>query len=133
MAGKTNANASQIDKTSFWWTGLCGICHPGGGPTEFDRDGEQYYDAKTGQFGYEKLGKTAGQVTLDGDYMPGNAFSLNYFKVQTGGAGIPYCVIFRPDEFEVKAGARYWLEIGGLTSRSGDPRPVKFLVEFFEL
>ena len=68
LAGKTNANASSMDKTSFWWTGLCGICHPGGGPTELDRDGEQYYDAKTGQFGYEKLGKTAAQVTLDGDY-----------------------------------------------------------------
>jgi hypothetical protein len=68
LAGKTNANASSIDKTSFWWTGLCGICHPGGGPTELDRDGELYFDAKTGQFGYEKLGKTAGDVTLDGDY-----------------------------------------------------------------
>lgn len=72
-------------------------------------------------------------VTLDDDYMPGEAFALNYFKVQTGGAGIPYCVIFRPDELPVEAGARYWLEIDGLTSRAGDPRPVKFLVEFFEL
>jgi hypothetical protein len=57
-----------MDKTSFWWTGLCGICHTGGGPSEFDRDGHKYYDFVTGEFGYEKLGLTAGDVTLDGDY-----------------------------------------------------------------
>jgi hypothetical protein len=57
-----------MDKTSFWWTGLCGICHTGGGPTEFDRDGQKYYDIVTGEFGYEKLGKTANDVLLDGDY-----------------------------------------------------------------
>jgi hypothetical protein len=68
LAGKTNANESEIDKTSFWWTGLCAICHPGGGPSEFDRDGELYFDVATNQFGYEKLGKTAGDVVLDGDY-----------------------------------------------------------------
>jgi hypothetical protein len=68
LAGKTNTNESAIDKTSFWWVGLCGICHPGGGPSEFDRDGELYYDVKTDEFGYEKLGLSAGDVTLDGDY-----------------------------------------------------------------
>jgi len=68
LAGKTNGSPSEIDKTSFWWTGLCAICHTGGGPTEFDRDGMKYYDAVTGEFGYEKLGKTANDVVLDGDY-----------------------------------------------------------------
>jgi len=57
-----------MDKTSFWWTQNCSICHPGGGPAEFDRDGEKYYDVATGEFGYERLGKVAGEVTLDGDY-----------------------------------------------------------------
>ncbi|MDJ0520853.1 MAG: hypothetical protein QNJ90_02130 [Planctomycetota bacterium] len=68
MAAKTNTSESQIDKTSFWYGGLCGICHPGGGGTEFDRDGELYYDVTSSQFGYEKLGMMAGDVTLDGDY-----------------------------------------------------------------
>ncbi|RMH04950.1 MAG: hypothetical protein D6702_01810 [Planctomycetota bacterium] len=68
MAGKDNDSASEIDKTSFFWTGMCGGCHPGGGPGEFDRDGELYYDVATGQFGYEKLGLTAADVVLDGDY-----------------------------------------------------------------
>ena len=72
MAAKTNTSASEIDKTSFWWTGLCGICHTGGGPTEFDRDGHKYYDVKTGKFGYEMLGKTENDIygpgNYDGDY-----------------------------------------------------------------
>ena len=50
MAAKDNLSASEIDKTSFWYGGLCAICHPGGGFTEFDRDGELYYDVVTNQF-----------------------------------------------------------------------------------
>lgn len=57
-----------MDKTSFWYGGLCAICHPGGGFTEYDRDGHLYYDVATSQFGYEKEGLTAGDVTVDGDY-----------------------------------------------------------------
>lgn len=68
MAAKDNARASDIDKTSFWWTGMCGACHPGGGPSEFDRDGRKYFDVATGKFGYESLGKAAADVLLDGDY-----------------------------------------------------------------
>jgi hypothetical protein len=68
LAGKSNESESEIDKTSFWWAGLCAMCHPGGGPTEFDRDGELYWDPSTSQFGYEKSGLTANDVRLDGDY-----------------------------------------------------------------
>ena len=68
MAAKNNESASDIDKTTYFWVGLCGICHPGGGPSEYDRDGELLYDAEAGKFGYEVLGKTAEDVTLDGDY-----------------------------------------------------------------
>jgi hypothetical protein len=68
LAGKDNNGPSEMDKTSFFWTGKCGACHPGGGPGEFDRDGELYYDVATGEFGYEKLGLTAGDVVHDGDY-----------------------------------------------------------------
>jgi hypothetical protein len=68
LASKTNDSASEIDKTAFWWTQNCSICHPGGGPSEYDRDGEKYYNVVTGEFGYEQLGKDAGDVTLDGDY-----------------------------------------------------------------
>ncbi|MBI2945199.1 MAG: hypothetical protein HYY25_13475 [Candidatus Wallbacteria bacterium] len=68
MAAKTNGSESVIDKTSFFWVGLCGICHPGGGPAEFDRDGKRYWDPATRKFGYEAAGKLAQDVRLDGDY-----------------------------------------------------------------
>jgi hypothetical protein len=68
LAAKNNDSPSDLDKTSFFWTSKCGICHPGGGPGEFDRDGEMYYDIETGLYGYEVLGKTAAEVELDGDY-----------------------------------------------------------------
>ena len=68
MAGKQNVSESQIDKTSFFFTGQCGVCHPGGGPGEYDRDDQLYFDRKSGQFGYELLGKQPADVVLDGDY-----------------------------------------------------------------
>jgi len=68
LAAKDNTHASQIDQTAFMWAKECASCHSGGGPTEFDRDGKKFYDKSSGQFGYEKLGKSAVDVELDGDY-----------------------------------------------------------------
>jgi len=68
MAGKTNVNESAFDQSAFAWIRDCAGCHPGAGVSEFDRDGLPYYDAVSGQFGYELLGKSAAEVTLDGDY-----------------------------------------------------------------
>ncbi len=68
MAGKDNANESVFDQSAFAWMRDCSGCHPGGGPGEFDRDGELLYNEVTGQFGYEVLGKTPAEVVLDGDY-----------------------------------------------------------------
>lgn len=68
LASKENTSASQIDQTAFMWAKECSTCHSGGGPTEFDRDAQKFYDKATGQFGYEKLGKTIADVDLSGDY-----------------------------------------------------------------
>lgn len=68
MAAKDNTSPLGIDKTSFGWVGKCGGCHTGGGPGEFDRDGNRYYDVATGQFGYELEGLTVDDMTYDGDY-----------------------------------------------------------------
>ncbi len=68
LAAKDNANESEIDQTAFAWARDCGGCHPGGGPTEYDRDGELFYNEFTEDFGYELIGKTQEQVRLDGDY-----------------------------------------------------------------
>jgi hypothetical protein len=43
LAAKNNASAKDIDMTSFdFITATCGNCHPGGGPLEFDRNGNRY-------------------------------------------------------------------------------------------
>lgn len=68
LASKNNVNESQIDSTPFEWIKYCSNCHPGGGPGEFDRDGNLLYNEFTGQFGYELEGKTVVDVRLDGDY-----------------------------------------------------------------
>jgi len=65
LAAKTNPHESAIDTTSFLWVELCGICHVGGGPAEFDRDGYRYYSVATAQFGFELSGRNP---TFDGDY-----------------------------------------------------------------
>ncbi len=68
LAAKESSNESEIDVTTFRWVGECAACHPGNGPGVFDRDGLKLYDAATGKFGYESLGKSALDVRLDGDY-----------------------------------------------------------------
>jgi hypothetical protein len=32
----------DIDKSSFHFVKACGVCHPGGGPAEYDRRGNRY-------------------------------------------------------------------------------------------
>ena len=71
-AGKDNASQSVIDMTTFYSAFQCGGCHVGGGGMELDRSGERLYgyyeDTGRFQFGYERLGLTADDVVLDGDY-----------------------------------------------------------------
>ncbi len=76
MARKSNKAATEIDKTSYFFTKNCGVCHPGDGPTKYDRDGQPYWDGA--QFGYQRLGKTLADVltpgvNIDGDYALVNA------------------------------------------------------------
>ncbi len=68
FSGKDNPNESVMELTAFRWTAECSACHPGGGGAERDRDDQRFFDRATGQFGYELLGKSAGDVALDGDY-----------------------------------------------------------------
>ncbi len=68
LAAKHNTHPSQIDETTFAWIRDCGGCHSGGGPGEHDRDGKLLWDVAAGKFGYELMGLSAEDVTLDGDY-----------------------------------------------------------------
>ncbi|MBC8327738.1 MAG: hypothetical protein H8E31_03230 [Planctomycetes bacterium] len=106
MAGKDNTSASEIDKTSFFWTGKCGACHPGGGPGEFDRDGELYYDIATGEFGYEKLGLTAADVIHDGDYafVSPSSGGLSAAAWNKTGVSEPDCFMCHRSAMEVNGG-----------------------------
>jgi len=64
LAPKKNDNARMIDMTSFdFVTATCGNCHPGGGPLEYDRDGNRYDEHM------KKQGMKSGEENgLDGDY-----------------------------------------------------------------
>ncbi|MBN2468895.1 MAG: hypothetical protein JXD19_12175, partial [Deltaproteobacteria bacterium] len=66
LSPKTNRNAATMDMTSFSFiTAGCGDCHPGGGPTEFDRTGKRYdqwmADPASGM-------ASGGDNNYDGDY-----------------------------------------------------------------
>jgi len=68
LSRKHNETESELGISTFDWIQSCTACHPGGGPGEFDRDGQRLYDAATGKFGYEALGETPASVRFDGDY-----------------------------------------------------------------
>ncbi|MCX5758775.1 MAG: NapC/NirT family cytochrome c [Candidatus Hydrogenedentes bacterium] len=60
LAPKQFDDPSAIDMTSYQWVAECGVCHPGGGPAEYDR-GLKRYD--------EAMGADPGLAAMmDGDY-----------------------------------------------------------------
>lgn len=66
LAAKKNTNPRMIDMTSFEFiTAGCGGCHPGGGPVEYDRDGNRYDEhMRNPASGFT----SGGDNDLDGDY-----------------------------------------------------------------
>jgi hypothetical protein len=76
---------------------------------------------------------TKPQVTkLDKDMnKEGEPLKLNFAKVDTFPFGIPNCIIFRPDNAAVTAGARYLVEIEGIQPHGKDaPVTLSYVVEF---
>jgi hypothetical protein len=67
LAKKVNPSPSNIDKSAFYFLQNCGVCHPGGGFGEYDRDGNLYFNEETKKLGYEPSDKSS---SLDGDYTP---------------------------------------------------------------
>ncbi|MHB9029764.1 MAG: cytochrome c3 family protein [Candidatus Latescibacterota bacterium] len=66
LSPKQNDNPRVIDMTSFSFiTAGCGACHPGGGPTEYDREGKRYdHRMSDPSRGFT----SGGDNGLDGDY-----------------------------------------------------------------
>ena len=59
----------DIDKSSYCWAKTCGICHPGGGPGEYDRKGNRYDEFVRDP---ENNIIPRGDNYLDGDYYQSN-------------------------------------------------------------
>jgi hypothetical protein len=57
-----------MDKTSFFFTANCGVCHPGGAAMQYDRAGKPYFDRGTGLYGYNDQASLPVEARLDGDY-----------------------------------------------------------------
>lgn len=75
LAKKVNLSPSDIDKSTFFFLQYCGVCHPGGGFGEYDREGNLYYDGEAKRFGYELSGR---DPLLDGDYTSHSTGDSNY-------------------------------------------------------
>ncbi|MBN2355157.1 hypothetical protein JXO59_03540, partial [candidate division KSB1 bacterium] len=64
LSSKENSKPRTMDMTSFSFiTAGCGVCHPGGGSAEFDRNGNRY-----DEFMREKGYTAGGDNDFDGDY-----------------------------------------------------------------
>jgi hypothetical protein len=66
-------------------------------------------------------------------YRVGEPLSFNHNSVDTTGPGIPYCLIFRPENARLEDGQRYMIEVEGLRDVLGRPVPLRFLVVFVDL
>jgi hypothetical protein len=68
LARKSNTTTTAMDKSSFFFTANCGVCHPGGAAMQYDRNGKLYYDRNTSTYGYNDAATLPATAQLDGDY-----------------------------------------------------------------
>ncbi len=75
LTPKQFENPEDVDMTPFEWITSCGVCHPGGGPAEYDRSHRRYDQAIKGDYGgltmfgdgdyHDSAWKTTGVVEAD--------------------------------------------------------------------
>ncbi len=75
LSPKKNSSPRVMDMTSYTFVKKCGVCHPGGGSAEYDRDGKRY-DAY--------MANPANGLTPGGD----NTFDGDYYKANWGRSGV---------------------------------------------
>lgn len=57
-----------------------------------------------------------------------------YFKVDTSSCGVPFCIIFRPDNiYDYKSGSRYQVTVTGLYTVEEEETAIEYIVNFFDL
>lgn len=57
-----------------------------------------------------------------------------YFKIDTSNCGVPFCIIFRPDNiYDYEDGDQYQVTVTGLYTIEGHEREIEYSVSFFEL
>lgn len=57
-----------------------------------------------------------------------------YFKIDTSNCGVPFCIIFRPDDIhDYVDGDRYQVTVTGLYTIEGHEREIEYSVIFFDL
>jgi nitrate/TMAO reductase-like tetraheme cytochrome c subunit len=65
LSPKENENEKMMDLTSYTFVNKCGVCHPGGGSLEYDRNGLRYDEVMSDStFGFTDGAKN----NFDGDY-----------------------------------------------------------------
>lgn len=75
LARKKNKNSREIDLSSFEFARACSDCHPGGGPLEYDRDGNRY----------DRYAKDPANCIVPGGE---NGFDGDYFKSRWAESGV---------------------------------------------
>lgn len=90
LAPKHFTDPASLDMTPFDWVVSCGVCHPGGGPAEFDRVGRKYSD------------RTGSDTTL------GGALDGDYFQQPWDRSGVvgPDCLICHLDTYDYSQRAK---------------------------
>ncbi|BBH23949.1 hypothetical protein Back11_52940 [Paenibacillus baekrokdamisoli] len=57
-----------------------------------------------------------------------------YFNVETGGYGIPFCIIFRPDALEaINSNDQFRVDVSGIYDKGGRTTSIQFETNFFQL
>jgi hypothetical protein len=75
LSPKENSNEKLIDMTSYSFINKCGVCHPGGGPMEYDRNNLRY----------DKVMADSSKRFTDGGT---NALDGDYYKAKWGASGV---------------------------------------------
>ena len=91
LSPKSNEVEQTIDFTSYTFIRSCGVCHPGGGSLEFDRDGLRY----------DRVVEDPDNAFVDGGL---NDLDGDYYKAKWSASGViePDCYLCHMPDYDFK-------------------------------